>query len=69
MRYHGLRSGATVSRSVSRVSYGRSHGAGVTVSWMRECLELHGFARVHLLAESQKVEGRVRADLILHTCK
>lgn len=68
-KYHGLRSGAAVGGSVGRVAHGWSHGAGMAVSWMRERLELHGLARVHLLAESQKVEGRVRADLVLHTCK
>lgn len=45
---------------------GWSHGAGVSVAGVREGLELHSLAGVHFLAESEKVESRVRADLILH---
>lgn len=33
---------------------------------VRERLEVHRLGGVHLLAEAQQVEGRVRADLVLH---
>lgn len=64
--YHGLRSGAAVGGGVRRVSNGRSHGARVSVAWVREGLELHRLAGVHLLAESKKMEGGVGADLVFH---
>lgn len=67
--YHRLRSRSAMSRSISRVSYGWSHSAGVSVPWVGKGLKLHSLARVHFLAESQKMEGSVRADLIFHTCK
>lgn len=55
-----------MSGSISRVADGWSHSARVSVSRVREGLKLHSLAGVHFLAESKKVEGGVRADLILH---
>lgn len=55
-----------MSRCVGRMSNRWSHGARVSVAGVREGLELHSLAGVHFFAESKKVEGSVRADLILH---
>lgn len=60
---HGLGSGSGVEL-VRGVNARGSHGAGVGVG---EGLELLHLARIHLLAETQKVEGGIRTDLILHT--
>ena len=66
LTWHRLRSRAAMRGSIGRVADGWSHSAGVSVSRVREGLELHSLAGVHFLAESKKVEGGVRADLILH---
>lgn len=55
-----------MSRSVSRMSNRWSHSTRVSIARVREGLELHSLAGVHFFAESKKVEGGVRADLILH---
>lgn len=34
-----------------------------------ERLELHRLRRVHFFSEAKQVEGRVRADLVIHTCR
>lgn len=57
---HALGAGARVSRVVG---VGVRQGAGVRGVVVREGQRL---ARVHLFAEAQQVERRVRADLVLH---
>lgn len=58
-----------MGRCIGRMSNRWSHGARVSVTGVRESLELHSLAGVHFFAESKEMEGGIRADLILHTCK
>lgn len=55
-----------MSGRVGRMTGWRSHSARVSVSRMRESLELHSLARIHFLAEAKQMERGVRADFILH---
>lgn len=57
-----------MSRGSGRMSNVWSHSARVSIARVREGLELHSLGGVHFFAESKKVEGSVRADLVLHAC-